>query len=134
MVKRCLLSLVLIIAFTSQQSILAGSNLKSAGLYVTTENIVLDIISPIIDKRMAKEYGDEHFFDWDLQRIVEINYNDNHSYDVSVQVNIPSNDDNTIEDLVKVRVSPSCDRGNSKIQRCTHGFKIEIVEFKHLSG
>ncbi|MGM0846059.1 MAG: DUF3888 domain-containing protein [Bacillota bacterium] len=134
MIKRCLLLLGLIFAFTPQQNILAEANPKAEDLYVTTEDIVLDIISPIIDKRMIKEYGDEHFFDWKLQRIIEIKYNDNHSYEVSVQVNIPSDHGNTKEDLVKVRLSPSCDRGNSKMQRCTHGFKIEIVEFKHLSG
>jgi hypothetical protein len=133
MMRQCLVILGLALAFIPQHNGLAESAPKAEDLYVTTEDIILDIIVPVIDKRMLKEYGDDHYYDWQVQRIIGINYNDNHSYDVSVQVNIPSEDDNTKEDLVKVRVFPSCDRGKIKMQNCTHGFNIEIVEFKHLS-
>ncbi|WP_409250581.1 hypothetical protein V1502_10390 [Bacillus sp. SCS-153A] len=133
MIKRFLIIIGLVIVFTPQQNIMAEPASKAEGLYVTTEDIVRDIITPIIDKKMLKEYGGQQYYDWNLQRIIGIKYNDNHSYDISVQVNIPVENANMKEDFVKVRVFPSCERGKIKIQRCTHGFKVEIVEFKHLS-
>lgn len=103
-------------------------------MYVTTEDILSDLLLPTIDKRVVKEYGGDELFGWEWQRIVGIKYNDNHSYDVTVSINIPYRDsDNVKEDLVKVRVSPSCDSGKINKQKCNHGFKIEIVEYKHLS-
>ncbi|MFX3627983.1 MAG: hypothetical protein ACE3JR_01235 [Ectobacillus sp.] len=87
---------------------------------------------PTIDKRVAKEYGVDSLFGWQWKRIVGITYNDNHSYDVSVRIQIPSkNPDDYKEDLVKVRIYPSCD--SPKIG-CNHDFKIEILDYKHLSS
>ena len=59
-------------------------------MYVTTEDIISDIVFPTIDKRVIKEYGQDTLFGWEWKRIVGITYNDNHSYDVSVRIEIPS--------------------------------------------
>jgi hypothetical protein len=121
-------------AFTPMLPVKAETVPKVEDSYVTIEDIVSDIVFPTIDKRVIKEYGGDSLFHWNWQRIVGINYNDNHSYDVSVRILIPSkNNDNDKEDLVKVRVSPSCDSGKINKHKCNHGFKIEIVEYKHLS-
>ena len=101
--------------------------------YVTPEDIIRDIIFPSIDKRVMKEYpgNDAATFGWQSQRIVGIVYNNNHSYDISVRIQVPDNSNNPLEyaeDLVKVRVSPSCD--SPKI-RCSHGFKVEIIDYEH---
>ncbi|MFD2445453.1 hypothetical protein ACFSO7_15920 [Bacillus sp. CGMCC 1.16607] len=106
-------------------------NADTEDMYVTTEDIVLDIIFPIVDNRVIKEYGGDSFFNWQWQRIVGINYNDSHSYDVAVKILILSKEN--IEDLIKIRVSPSCDSGKINNQKCKHDFKIEILEYKHLS-
>jgi hypothetical protein len=100
--------------------------------YVTPEDIVLDIVFPAIDKRVIKEYGDG-LFSWQSQRIVGIIYNNNHSYDVSVRLQVPDERNipgNYAQDLVKVRVSPSCE--SPKIG-CSHGIKVEVLEYKHES-
>ncbi|ALC85265.1 hypothetical protein AM499_05120 [Bacillus sp. FJAT-22090] len=56
------------------------------------------------------------------------------SYDVTVRIEIPSkNIDDAKVDLVKVRIFPSCDSGKINKQKCNHGFKIEILDYKHLS-
>jgi len=116
------------------QTVKAETNPKAENSYFTTEDIVSDLVFPTIDKRVIKEYGGDDLFVWEWQRIVGIKYNNNHSYDVAVRINIPSkNNDNVKEDLVKVRVSPSCDSGKINKQKCNHGFKIEIVEYKNLS-
>ena len=101
--------------------------------YVTPEDIIRDIIFPSIDKRVMKEYpgNDAATFGWQSQRIVGIVYNNNHSYDISVRIQVPDNSNSPLEyaeDLVKVRVSPSCD--SPKI-RCSHGFKVEIIDYEH---
>ncbi|WP_456270921.1 hypothetical protein [Bacillus sp. AK031] len=116
-----------------QQSVLAESAPKAEDMYVTTEDIILDLVMPSIDKRVIKEYQGGPLFYWKTQRIVGITYNDNHSYDVAVRINIPSDNDNDNEDLVRVRVSPSCDSGKINEQICNHSFKIESVDYKHLS-
>jgi hypothetical protein len=98
--------------------------------YVTPEDVVLDIVFPAIDKRVVKEYGDG-LFSWQSQRIVGIVYNNNHSYDVSVRLQVPDEKNipgNYANDLVKVRVSPSCD--SPKIG-CSHGFKVEVLDYQH---
>jgi hypothetical protein len=135
MVKQYLILLgFFLFAFTPMQTVKAETVPKVEDSYVTTEDIVSDLVFPTIDKRVIKEYGGDSLFHWKWQRIVGINYNDNHSYDVAVRILIPSKDnDNDKEDLVKVRVSPSCDSGKINKQKCNHGFKIEIVEYKHLS-
>jgi hypothetical protein len=102
--------------------------------YVTAEDIIWDIIFPAIDKRVIKEYGgkESSSFGWMKQRIVNIVYNNNHSYDISIRIRVPESENNPFEyvdDLVKVRVSPSCD--SSKIS-CNHGFDIEVLDYKHL--
>jgi hypothetical protein len=99
--------------------------------YVTTEDIIGDIIFPAIDKRVIKEYGGDGLFGWQSQKIEGIVYNNNHSYDISIRIQVPderSKPDNYAEDLVKVRVSPSCD--SPKIG-CSHGFKVEVLEYEH---
>ncbi|KAB2335587.1 hypothetical protein [Bacillus mesophilum] len=88
---------------------------------------------PAIDKRVIKEYKGDDLFGWEWQRVVGIKYNNNHSYDIDVKINIPSKDKNDKEDLVKVRVSSSCDSGKINKQICNHGFNIDIIEYKHLS-
>ncbi|GAB3789516.1 hypothetical protein [Virgibacillus kimchii] len=100
--------------------------------YVTPEDIIKDIIFSSIDKRVMQEYpgNDVAAFGWRLQRIVNIVYNNNHSYDISVKVQVPEEKNKPgyfAEDLVKVRVSPSCD--SPKIS-CTHGFSVEVIEYK----
>lgn len=108
---------------------------KVEEMYVTTEDIVSDIIFPTIDKRVINEYeGDNHLI-WQWKRIVGITYNENHSYDVTVRIEIPSKNlnENVKEDLVKVRISPSCNSEKINKQECNHDFQIEIVDYKHLS-
>jgi hypothetical protein len=133
MIKQYLILLGLTFALIPQQTVLAEADPKAEDMYVTTEDIVLDLIMPTIDKRVIQEYGGGPFFHWKTQRIVGITYNDNHSYDVAVRIIIPSDNDNAKEDLVKVRVFPSCDSGRINKQICNHGFNMEIVEYKHLS-
>lgn len=101
--------------------------------YVTPEDVVRDIIFPVIDRRVMNEYGGKESsgFGWQQQRIVNIVYNNNHSYDISLIIDVPENKDNrfeSTEDLVKVRVSPSCD--SPKIG-CSHGFKVEVLDYQH---
>ncbi|MDR7003081.1 hypothetical protein [Neobacillus niacini] len=135
MIKQCLILLgFFVFTFTPMQTVKAETTPKAENSYFTTEDIVSDLVFPTIDKRVIKEYGGDELFGWEWQRIVGIKYNNNHSYVVAVRINIPSNNnDNVKEDLVKVRVSPSCDSGKINKQKCNHGFKIEIVEYKHLS-
>jgi len=111
---------------------------KAEEMYVTTEDIISDIIFPTIDKRVIKEYGGDNRLIWHWKRIVGITYNENHSYDVTVRIEIPSKDinenvENVKEDLVKVRISTSCDSEKINKQKCNHGFEIEILDYKHLS-
>lgn len=135
MIKQCLILFgFFYFALTTMQTVKAETVPKVEDSYVTTEDIVSDLVFPTIDKRVIKEYGGDDLFSWQWQRIVGIKYNNNHSYDVTVRINIPSrNNDNVKEDIVKVRVSPSCDSGKINKQICNHGFKIEIVDYKHLS-
>ncbi|WP_156791498.1 hypothetical protein [Bacillus sp. SG-1] len=134
MVKLCLIIIGFVIfTHTPLQAANAENGPQAKDMYVTTEDIVLDLIFPIVDKRVIKEYGGGPLFDWHLQKIVGITYNDNHSYDVAVRITIPSDNGNVKEDLVRVRVAPSCDSGKINKQVCNHGFKLEIVEYKHVS-
>jgi hypothetical protein len=100
--------------------------------YVTPEDIIRDIIFPAIDKRVIKEYGEDGLFGWQSERIVGIVYNNNHSYDISLEIQVPGDSskplDDVTYDLVKVRVSPSCD--SPKIG-CSHGFKVEVLKYEH---
>lgn len=101
--------------------------------YVTPEDIIRDIIFPAIDKRVIKEYGGKETsgFGWQQRRIVNMVYNNNHSYDISITIQVPDSTNNPFEyaeDLVKVRVSPSCD--SPKIG-CSHGFKVEVLDYEH---
>lgn len=80
-----------------------------------------------------KEYpgNDSATFGWQSQRIFDIVYNNNHSYDISMRLRVPNNRNSPLEyadDLVKVRVSPSCD--SPKIG-CNHGFKVEVIDYEH---
>lgn len=103
--------------------------------YVTTEDIIWDIIFPFIDKVVIKEYGgrEDSGFGWKKERIVNIVYNNNHSYDISIRIQVPVKSQNPLtyrEDLVRVRISPSCD--SPKIS-CSHGFSVDVLEYKQLS-
>ena len=134
MVKQYLVVLVLgflILVFTLTQVVKSETVLNAEGMYITTEDIILDIVFPTIDQRVIKEYGQDTLFRWEWKRIVGITYNNNHFYDVSVSIEIASEGaDDYKEDLVKVRISPSCDSDKLK---CNHEFKIEILDYKHLS-
>ncbi|MFL0584617.1 hypothetical protein ACH0B6_18780 [Solibacillus silvestris] len=124
-------SIVLILA----QNTISEANSEAEELYVTTEDIVSDIILPIIEKRVIKEYGGDNELIWNRRGIVDITYNNNHSYDVTVRIDIPSEqlNGNGKEDLIKVRISPSCDSEKINKQICNHEFKLEILEYKHIS-
>lgn len=102
--------------------------------YVTTEDIVSDIVFPSIDKRVMKEYGgNAATFGWQWERIVGMHYNRDHSYDVYIRIRVPDHSNKPfdyVQDLVKVRIFPSCD--SPKIG-CKHDFKIKILDYKHLS-
>ena len=134
MVKQNLILLgFLFIVLTSTQVVKSETVPKVEEMYVTTEDIISDIIFPTVDKRVIKEYGQDTLFDWQWKRILNITYNDNHSYDVTVKIDIPSkNFDDAKEDIVKVRISPSCDSDKINKQQCNHGFKIEVLDYKHL--
>ncbi|MER2122050.1 MAG: hypothetical protein ABS935_17400 [Solibacillus sp.] len=139
MVKHYLVLLgFILIILTSMQVAKSETIPKAEEMYVTTEDIISDIIFPTIDKRVIKEYGGDNRLIWHWKRIVGITYNENHSYDVTVKIEIPSKDinenvENVKEDLVKVRISPSCDSEKINKQKCNHGFEIEILDYKHLS-
>ncbi len=123
----------LFLVFTLTQVVNSENVINAEGMNTTTEDIILDIVFPIIDNRVVKEYGQDTLFGWEWKRIVDITYNDNHSYDVSIRIEIPSeNPDDYKEDLVKVRISPSCDSDKFNKLKCNHGFKIELVDYKHL--
>ena len=125
---------ILFLVFVPKQIVKSEIISNGEEMYVTTEDIILDIVFPTIDRRVIKEYGQDTHFGWEWKRIVGITYNDNHSYDVSVRIEIdPENSDEYKEDLVKVRISPSCDSDKLNKEKCNHGFKIEILEYKHLT-
>lgn len=136
MVRRYLVLLGFLLIVITLTPIVVESETSSEveGFYVTTEDIILDIIFPIIDKRVLKEYGQNTLNSWQWNRIVGITYNDNHSYDVTVKIEISKkNLDESKEDIVKVRISPSCESKSINKQICNHGFKIDILDYKHLS-
>ncbi|MFL0504897.1 hypothetical protein ACH0B5_04040 [Ureibacillus sp. 179-F W5.1 NHS] len=102
-------------------------------LYVTTEDIILDIIFPTVDKRVLREYGKNSLFDWQWKGIVDISYEEDHSYDVTIKIEIPSNKiEDFKEDIVQVKISPSCDSDKINKQKCNHGFTIEILKYEHV--
>ena len=127
MVKKYVILLGFILfTFTPLQTVNAQSVEEH---YVNTEDIVRVILSPIIDKRLIKEYGLDAS-SWVWEGIVTITYNDNHSFDVAVRVNIPSIDK---DDLVKLRIFPFCETEKINELKCNRGLDIEIVDYKHLS-
>lgn len=104
------------------------------GKIMTTEDIISDIVFSTIDQRVIKEYRQDTLFDWEWKRIVGITYNSNHSYDVSVKLKFLLEILVIIKEyLVKVRIFPSCDSDKLNKLECNHGFKIKIVDYKHLS-
>ncbi|MFS0781478.1 hypothetical protein [Bacillus sp. 1P06AnD] len=133
MFKVCLL--LLSFALFPIQAVNADSITKE-DMYVTTEDIILDIVMPTIDKKIQKEYHD-HMVDWKFIGIMGINYNSNHSYDLEVKIAIdPLNvnkRDIPLENLAKIRISPSCDSNKINQMVCKHGFNIELLDYKHLS-
>jgi hypothetical protein len=67
--------------------------------YVTPEDIIRDIIFPAIDKRVIKEYGGKEVsgFGWQQRRIDNIVYNNNHSFDISLRIQVPDSNNNPFE-------------------------------------
>ncbi|SNT56876.1 Protein of unknown function [Bacillus sp. OK838] len=135
MAKRYLILLgFFLFAFTPMQAVKAESVSKVEGWYGTTEDIFGDIVFPTLDKKIEKEYGRN--LGWQWQRIVGISYNENHSYDVDIKIQVSSERNEPldyVEDQVKLRISPSCDSEKLNQLKCNHGFKIEILDYKHLS-
>lgn len=137
MIKLYLILVGFLVPFLPLQTVNAETISKTQGLYVTTEDIILDIVFPTIDKKVQKEYSDNNTM-WKYRGIKGITYNNNHSYDLETKIEIDPGPikrrDISIEDMVKLRISPSCDSNKSNNQTvCNHGFKIEILEYKHLS-
>ncbi|WP_042351616.1 hypothetical protein [Bacillus massiliigorillae] len=126
------------LAFFPFQSVHAESVSKEEGLYVTTEDIISDIVLPVLDRKVQKEYSDEHIM-WNWRGIADLHYNNNHSYDMDVRIEVNpqlvkgKNQYGVENDLVKLRISPSCDSNKINQMVCKHDFKIEILEYKHLS-
>jgi hypothetical protein len=136
MIKQYLILLgFLLSTFTPMQVVKAESVSKvEPETYVTTEDIIADIVFPTIDKNVQKEYSVD-MIDWQWKRIDGINYNNNHSYDVAVRIEVNSQlngRDRYVDDLVKLRISPSCDSNKLNKLKCNHDFKIEILDYKHL--
>ncbi|MBO0997466.1 DUF3888 domain-containing protein [Bacillus sp. SD075] len=135
MAKRYLILLgFFLLAYTPMQAVKAESVSKVEGWYGTTEDIFGDIVFPTLDKKIEKEYGRN--LGWQWQRIVGINYNENHSYDVDIKIQVTSERNeplNYVDDQVKLRIFPSCDSEKLNQLKCNHGFKIEILDYKHLS-
>lgn len=77
----------LLLTFFSLQTVKAATIPKEAESYFTTNDIILDIVFPTIDKKVIKEYSDDTI-NWNFKRIVGINYNNNHSYDVDARIEI----------------------------------------------
>nr|WP_239558887.1 hypothetical protein [Peribacillus deserti] len=127
---------ILLSAFTPLQKVTAESIsvLEKEG-YFTTEDIVADIVFPTIDQRVIKEYGQDALIGWQWKRIQCIKYNTDHSYTVYIKIEVPSDQKelNYIEDLVKVKISPSCDSEKLNKLLCNHGFKIDVLDYKHLN-
>ncbi|MFF5395873.1 hypothetical protein ACFY5J_00570 [Peribacillus butanolivorans] len=134
MIKQYLILLgFLLTAFAPIQNVNAETISKVEGGYVTTEDIFGDIVFPTLDKKIEKEYG--HNLSWQWERIVGISYNVNHSYDVDLKIQVSSERNKPFEyvdDQVKLRISPSCDSEKLNQLKCNHGFKIEILDYKHL--
>ena len=135
MAKRYLILLgFFLFALTPLQTVKAESVSKVEGWYGTTEDIFGDIVFPTLDKKIEKEYGRN--LGWQWQRIVGISYNENHSYDVDIKIQVSSERNEPldyVDDQVKLRISPSCDSEKLNQLKCNHGFKIEILDYKHLS-
>ncbi|USK32575.1 hypothetical protein LIT25_18515 [Bacillus sp. F19] len=134
MIKRYIILLgCLLSAFTPLQAVKAESNSKvEQGIYVTTEDIISDIIFPTVDKKVQKEYSKD-LIGWQWVRIVGINYNNNHSYDIAAKIEVNSQlngKERYADDLVKLRIFPSC---NSNKLKCRHDFKVELLDYSHLS-
>lgn len=135
MVKQYLFLLgILFIVLSPTQVVKSETVSEVEGLYVTTEDIISDIVFPTIDKKVEKEYG--HNLGWQWLRIVGISYNDNHSYDVDIKIKVSSKGNEPfdyVDDQLKLRISPSCDSEKLNPLKCNHGFKVEVLDYKHLS-
>nr|WP_263326832.1 DUF3888 domain-containing protein [Neobacillus sp. Marseille-Q6967] len=98
------------------------------GIYVTTEDIILDIIFPKVDKSVQKEYQNKNI-NWQWTRITDITYINNHSYEMNVKITVDGRDWKA-EDLVKVKILLPCD---SNKLNCKGKFKVAIINYHHLS-
>lgn len=133
MLKNCfILFVALLFAVLPSSNTQAESLSNNENGYVTTEDIISDIIFPSVDKKVVEEYGDEDAFGWELHRITGIKYNHHHSYDVTVRIKIDMKDNphKFTEDSVTIRIYPPCD--SEKIE-CNHDFKLEILEYQPIS-
>lgn len=97
-------------------------------IYVTTEDIILDIIFPKVDKRVQKEYHNKNI-NWQWTRITDITYINNHSYEMNVKITVDGRDGKA-EDLVKVKISLPCD---SNKLNCKGKFKVAVIDYHHLT-
>ncbi len=65
-----------------------------------------------------------------------MNYNNNHSYDFDVKIEVDPQSikgrDIPIEDIVRLRISPSCDSNKIHQSICNHDFKTGTLDYKHL--
>ncbi|MEH6944095.1 hypothetical protein [Bacillus sp. JJ722] len=128
----------LLFTFFPLQSVSAETISKEEGIYVTTENIISDIVLPVLDRKVQKEYGDETIM-WNWRGIADLHYNNNHSYDIDVRVEVNpqlikgKDQYEVVDDLVTLRIYPSCDSNKINKMVCKHDFKIEVIDYKHLS-
>lgn len=128
----------LLLTFFPLQPVNAETVSKEEGIYVTTEDIISDIVLPVIDRKVQKEYNNESIM-WHWRGINNLYYNNDHSYDIDVRIEVNpqlikgKDKYEVVEDLVTLRISPSCDSNKINKMICKHDFKIEIIDYKHLS-
>ncbi|GAF66927.1 putative phosphohydrolases [Bacillus sp. TS-2] len=105
------------------------NDLSQENTYVGTEDIILDILSSDIDKKVREEYKDNPIRGWEGGRVIQVIYHDDHSYEVWMRVVIHSdiNFREFKEDVIKMKIYPAC--GHSEIN-CDHEFKIEVIDYK----
>jgi hypothetical protein len=99
--------------------------------FYSTDDILKDIIFPAIDQKVVKSYGHNEKSDWKWDGILSIHYNQDHSYDVAVRIDVGTEYEE--KDLVRLRISPSCDSEKLNKEVCNHEFGIKILEYRHLS-
>ncbi len=133
MLKRCLLLSGFLFLIVPLQ-VVRSETITKEDLYVTAEDIIGDLVMPTIDKEIEKMYGRN--LNWERGRIEGIDYNSNHSYDVLMRMKVSTQGNQPFDyvtDEITLRISPSCDSEKINQEVCNHGFKIEVLDYKHLS-